>query len=286
MNNELAPGTDTGALQLQTIRWMLHATYRVSRPAAGRLCYRVLSRPPRKAPTDEEALFLAAAEQRTMVLNKMHIQVYHWPGKGPKVLLAHGWNSQSARWQIFGTQLQELGYDVYALDAPAHGQSTGRSFALPFYAEAMNELVLSIQPQAIIGHSAGGMASIYFMHRYQQTPRPERLALIATPAELTHFMDSFQRILGLKAGVMQELEREFSRRFKRSFSYFSTAAFLEQLDRPGLIIHDEQDDVAPVQGAHRMAKIWTESELMLTQGLGHSVQHERVRERLLNWLES
>ena len=118
---------------------------------------------------------------------------------------------------------------------------------------------------------------MYYLHHDEKAARPERMSLIATPAELTHFIDSFQRILRLKDGVMTALEKEFLRRFDRGFDYFSTAEFSAELDIPGLIIHDQGDAVAPVHGAHTLAENWTDSELIITSGLGHSVQSDEVR---------
>lgn len=286
MKKRVVQEADTGALQLQSIRWMLHTAYRFSQPTAGRLCYRVLARPPRKDLTPEEGLFLAKANHTIMpVGRRMKIGVYHWPGKGPRILLAHGWNSHSGRWEPIAQQLHDLGYELFALDAPAHGESKGGSFALVYYAQAMTELVNMIQPETIIGHSAGGMAAIYYMHHEQKAYRPKRLVLIATPAELSHFMDSFQRIIGLKTEIMDALEREFLRRFDRGFGYYSTAEFIESIDLPGLIIHDQDDDVAPVAGAQTLADSWAGGQLFLTKGLGHSVQDPAVNKYILNWLE-
>lgn len=286
MNDHVPSPADTGALHLHSIRWMLHTAHRFSKPAAGRWCYRVLARPPRKKFTPAESYFLAEAEQHTVHVSRMRIRLYHWTGKGPKILLAHGWNSHSGRWYRLGQQLLQQGYDIYAIDAPAHGKSVGGSFALVYYAQAMAEVVNLVQPSKIIGHSAGGMATIHYLHHEPEAARPSQVALLATPAELTHFMDSFQRILGLRKEIMQALEREFVRRFNRTFDYFSPATFVKHLDLPGLIIHDEHDDVAPVQGAHTLANAWSGSELQLTQGLGHSVEDEKVYNWLLDWLES
>ena len=286
MDNRLAQDIDTGPLQLKSIRWMLHATHSFSKMASGRLCYRVLARPPRGKRSISEQAFLDTAQHSTMRVDRMRIQVYHWPGKGPTILLAHGWNSHSGRWEYLGPQLQQLGYNVYALDAPAHGESVGGHFAVIYYAWAMKTLVNTIKPETIIGHSAGGMAAVYYLYHDAEAARPKQLGLLATPAELSHFMDSFQWILRLKKGVMNALEREFIRRFKRPFGYFSTANFSEELELPGLIIHDQQDQVAPVYGAHTLSETWSDSRLILTSGLGHSVQDETVRSHLLNWLET
>lgn len=286
MNNNMPSPTDTGALHLRSIRWMLHTAHHFSKSLAGRWCYRVLARPPRKEFTPSERQFLAAAEQSTLSISRMRIRWYHWPGNGPKVLLAHGWNSHSGRWDQLGQQLRKQGYDIYAVDAPAHGNSTGGSFALVYYAQVLAEVANLVQPDDIIGHSAGGMATIHYLHHEPNAARPARLALLATPAELTHFMDSFQRILGLRKKIMHALEREFVRRFDRAFNYFSPATFVQQINIPGLIIHDKNDDVAPVRGAHTLADSWAGSKLHLTQGLGHSLEDPQVYNWLLEWLRS
>ena len=286
MDNRLAQDIDTGPLQLKSIRWMLHAAHSISKPASGRLCYRVLARPPRGKRSISERTFLDTGQRSTMRVDRMRIKVYHWPGTGPTILLAHGWNSHSGRWEYLAPQLQQLGYNVYALDAPAHGESVGGHFAILYYARAMKALVEEIKPATIIGHSAGGMAATFYLHHDSEAWRPNQLAVLATPAELSHFMDSVQRILRLKKGVMDALEGEFIRRFNRPFAYFSTTHFIQGLELPGLIIHDQEDQVAPVHGAHTLNKVWSDSQLMLTNGLGHGVQDEAVRQRLLNWLQT
>ncbi len=286
MDNHLTQDIDAGPLQLTSIRWMLNGMHRISKAASGRLCYQVLARPPRAKLSISEQVFLDTAQHSIMRIDRMRIKVYHWPGQGPTILLAHGWNSQSGRWEYLGPQLQELGYNIYAFDAPAHGESKGGHFAVVYYAWAMKTLANAVNPEIIIGHSAGGMAATYYLHHDPVAARPNKLALLATPAELSHFMDSFQRILGLKKGVMNALEREFIRRFKRKFSYYSTTKFSQGLGMSGLIIHDEQDQVAPVEGAKILANVWPEANLRLTNGLGHSVQDEQARKYIFDWLAS
>jgi pimeloyl-ACP methyl ester carboxylesterase len=272
-------------LHLRSIRLALNTAYRLSPRMAGKWCYRVLAKPPRAELSPSEKSCLAAAEQGILPVGIMKIRTYRWPGAGPRVLLAHGWNSHTGRWQPLIKKLVKAGYDVYALDAPAHGASYGGHFAVIYYADVVAAAVAKVAPYAIVGHSAGGMASLYYLQHELEAFRPEKLALLAVPAELTEFMASFQRVIGMRPEVMEALETEFSRRFDKDFSYFSNAEYVKDLQIPGLIVHDQTDDIAPVSGATRMKENWEESELLLTNGLGHSVLGEVVEKRVLEWLE-
>jgi alpha-beta hydrolase superfamily lysophospholipase len=46
-------------------------------------------------------------------------------GKGPTILLVHGWNGHAAQLRAFVSPLVDAGYRVVAFDQPAHGQSSG-----------------------------------------------------------------------------------------------------------------------------------------------------------------
>lgn len=280
------PGSpvDAGPLHIQTIRVALNGAYRFSKRLAGQWCYRVLAKPPRKELTHSEIAFLAEAEQSILPVGIMQIRTYHWPGKGARILLAHGWNSHSGRWQVLVQRLQKAGFDVYAVDAPAHGGSYGGSFAVVYYGEVLAAMAKEISPAVIIGHSAGGMAAAYYLRHFPNVHRPEKLALLATPAELNHFMESFRRVIGIKEGVIKAMESIFLKRFGKAFDYFAISRFVREFQIPGLIIHDNTDDIAPVHGAYELAENWKGSELLITQGLGHSVQDEKVREQIMKWL--
>lgn len=285
-NNKKASSVDTGPLQLHTIRVVLNGAYRFSKQLAGKWCYRVLAKPPRKELTSDEIQFLAEANQDVLPVGVMQIRTYHWPGTGPKVVLAHGWNSHSGRWLSLVDYLKEEGYDIYALDAPAHGASFGGSFAVVYYADALAALIRKVEPYAIVGHSAGGMAAAYYLHHFPDIHRPQKLSLLATPAELTHFMDSFQKVIGMKKEVLLALEAEFLKRFNKSFAYFSNTHFVRKLRMPGLIIHDKTDDIAPVKGAYDLAENWKGSKLLVTENLGHSVDSDWVQKQLVTWLSN
>ena len=71
-------------------------------------------------PRDQELL-----QQGTALSLACGLAATAW-GKGPTVLLAHGWESRGTHWGAFVPPLVEAGFRAVAVDAPAHGDSPGR----------------------------------------------------------------------------------------------------------------------------------------------------------------
>lgn len=80
-------------------------------------------------------------------------------GQGPLVLLLHGTGASLHSWQRLAAVLQRR-HTLLSLDLPGHARSgtlpPGRR-SLPGMAQALAELLqtLDLQPQAVVGHSAG-----------------------------------------------------------------------------------------------------------------------------------
>lgn len=272
------------------IRKVLNNLVHVSPYLAGNLTYDILSRPRRWLPdTPEQRGFLALARQEKRHLDGESIQCYIWPGGDRSVLLAHGWESGTARWEPLGAVLHRAGYTIYALDAPAHGQSGGAVFTAVHYARVLAPLLESWQPDFLIGHSAGGMSLSYALTQLSLDYQPRAVVLQAVPAELADFIYTFQRTLGLSDTVIEALNATFVRRAGWPFTAFSVSEYSRSFAFPGLLIHDRQDELAPYAGALRMAASWRQADLMTTEGLGHALQSVEVvratMERLERWSE-
>lgn len=263
------------------IRKVLNTSYRISPKLAGRLCYRVLTMPPKHDAKAVEEAFIAESITNYISVGKVRAAVYHWPGKGANILLAHGWDSYSGRWYELGRRLLAAGCNVFAIDAPGHGRTQSGTFSVAHYAELLATYASICQPAMIVGHSAGGMASIFYHKAFPDAFRPKKMAVLGTPAELSDFVESFRRIIGLRPEVITALEKDFLRRWSNPFSYYSMADFAKVLDIPGLIVHDKHDDIAPCAGAYQIAANWPQAELLITEGMGHGLQTEEIWDKLV-----
>ncbi|MEO0734006.1 MAG: alpha/beta hydrolase, partial [Bacteroidota bacterium] len=182
--------------------------------------------------------------------------------------------------------LREAGFDIYALDAPAHGKSDGKKFNVFVYCEVLHAYfdAMGFAQDYWVGHSGGGMAAIYYCSCPEQPYRPRRIVSMAVPGELEDFVNKFCSIIGANERVKYGIERSMKRKLDRGFADIRFTDFVKDVDVPGLIIHDEEDDVAPFAGAERMHTNWRGSELASTRGLGHSLVGELVPAIVVEYL--
>lgn len=87
---------------------------------------------------------------------RWHVQTM---GEGPPLLLLHGTGAATHSWRALMPILAER-FAVVAVDLPGHGFTTGRPSAglsMTAMAGAVGELLrtLAVQPEIIVGHSAG-----------------------------------------------------------------------------------------------------------------------------------
>lgn len=268
------------------IRRLLNGTARLSPRQAGKMGYRLLCRPRRVPLEGIDVNFLEDAKQTKKLLAGIPTQTYYWPGKGPGVLLLHGWESHTGRWSELYDVLHQADFSLYAFDAPAHGKSGGDQFTVVEYAQVLRDYLAQFPdpPKYWVGHSGGGMAILYYLSELEHKVRPERIVSMSVPGELTDFLNKFQQVLQVKNKVVEGIEQEFKRRMQLSFRDISPRRYAKNVDIPGLIIHDVDDDLAPIEGAEDIYRNWKNSSLIITDGLGHSVNGVEVVELITDYL--
>jgi len=123
---------------------------------------------PRKGKIKSDGIpeILQEAEAIALDFEGNTIQTYTWKGGETVIFLIHGWESNSARWKKALPFLLKTGNTIIAIDAPAHGLSSGIDFNVPKYAEFINHVAQRFKPQILIGHSIGGKACLYYQSLY------------------------------------------------------------------------------------------------------------------------
>jgi len=273
-------------LMIVGLRRLLNGTARVYRRGAGKIAYHLLTTPRRLGDDPGTDVFLKEAEIFTFRHGEHDVQSYHWPGDGPSVLLLHGWESSTARWfEMFGP-LQKAGFDIYAIDAPAHGRSGGKKFNVFMYCQVLDNYFKQhdFAPDYWIGHSGGGMAAIYYACKPEFSYTPKRIISMAVPGQLENFIDKFCEMVGANDRVKYGIEHHFHRHLDHRFADIDFTEFVKKVAVPGLVIHDEEDDVAPIAGARKMQANWEGAEIVTTVGRGHSLTGKEVPEIVIGYL--
>jgi len=232
---------------------------------------------------DTELPFLDTASQGVITHNSTAIATYHWEGSNKTVLLAHGWESNSHRWETLITDLNTLDYNVIALDAPAHGKTSGKHFNAILYSECIDKVAQVYQPDIIIGHSVGGMASMFYQYQHQN-PTVEKLILLGAPSEFTGVFKRYVDMLGFNKRISQGLNDTVYKTFNKRPDYFSLAQFVKDVSTETLLIHDKEDKIIPYSDAELIIENLKKGRLITTEGFGHSLRKKEINSHIIKFI--
>ncbi|MEZ4795836.1 MAG: alpha/beta hydrolase [Flavobacteriaceae bacterium] len=270
---------------IRIVGWYINISSYVSKSYAANKALSLFGTPRRGFITDKQSDFLDTAYKEEFVYDKLPIMTYRWVGKKQTILLAHGWESNSARWKNLINYLNRKDFNIVAIDAPAHGNSGGKLFNAILYSEFINVIAKRYKPDILIGHSVGGMASVLFQHKYQ-TPNVKKIILLGAPSEFTDVLQRYTDMLGYNERTKNQIKLTIINNFGKAPEEFSTAKFLKEISSQGLIIHDSEDKVIPYEDALSINKSFKNSKLITTKGLGHSLNDDSVANYIYEFLEN
>ncbi len=237
---------------------------------AGWLAFRMFLTPPRRAMDAADAQVSAQAQKSTLRFGTEEFTLWRWDHGGPTVVLLHGWGSRASRFGNFIAPLRAAGFTVIGIDAPAHGDSRGRSADLPRFRESLAQVLRLHEPiHAVIGHSLGGGAVLTVLAETAEH-HPKKICLFGVPGDMDYILESFAMMLGLKPPAMANLRARFAAKFGRPAREISVRAAAPSVRVPVLVVHDEDDNVAPFAQGSALAAAIPGARLLATRGFGHS----------------
>ncbi|MBD0778123.1 alpha/beta hydrolase [Maribacter sp. ANRC-HE7] len=241
---------------------------------------------PRKGKVREDQQdFLEEAKSERIKTNGVELQTYQWKGNKESVLLIHGWESNVYRWRNLISYLKKEGFNIIAFDGPAQGYSTGKVLNVPLYTECTQAIVDQFKPKYVIGHSMGGMTTLYHQEKYPNDTI-EKIVTIGAPSDLEDIMDHYQRLLRFNDTVYVGLDEYLQDNYGFGIRDFSTSKFKGHLSKKGLVIHDKEDPIAPFIASEKVHAKWKNSDLYVTHGLGHSMHQDKVNLKIMDFLKS
>lgn len=221
------------------------------------------------------------------------LPVYQW-GRGPTVVLTHGWGSRAAHLAALAQAVADAGFSAVAYDGPAHTRAAiaGRArqqATFVDFARALQAVAELVGPvHALVGHSGGGTSSAFAASGFadmlvatpdvppssarggNQTIGVDRLVLVSAPDRLATIMATWSELSGAGPQVIEPLHRETLRRFEMPVEAFSVSAHARLLPEHTLLIHDSGDMRVPISEAQRIDDALGGGHLVTTRGLGHS----------------
>lgn len=266
-------------LVIGLLRFQINTIALFSLGWAGRKALDIFRTPHKGRLREQDKTFLAGAKWETLQAEGLDIQTYLWEGSGPTILLAHGWESNSGRWRTFINVFRKKGYNIVALDAPGHGATNGKRFDAVWYAMALKAVAEKHQPAFIAGHSAGGMALLYYLAQFHPA-FVKGAVVIAAPCSLRQVLTNFNKIMQLSERAMAGMEIAINDQFGLPADSFNLFDFAEKSKTKGLVLYDACDEIASFAEGQKLAAIWKKSHFEGYNGLGHSMNNKAVAEEI------
>ena len=189
-------------------------------------------------------------------------------GKGPTVLLVHGWEGSALDMRELASAFARAGYRALRLDLPAHGASTGRWTTLAHWARTIRDVTdraANGELAAIVGHSLGTAACLLAV---RDGMKANCAVLLAPPREPRSYFTELSRALGVpderRDDAMRLLEEMVG-----PIDEFDSRLVARCVNAPGLVIHDRGDRQVPYEHGQGIADAWPGAELVTIEGLGH-----------------
>lgn len=195
------------------------------------------------------------------------INVYYSGANLKKILLVHGWSGRGTQLVKFAEAFEKLGFQIVSFDAPAHGKSPGNTTLMPDFIASILEIEKQFGPfEAAVGHSLGGMS---LLNAVKEGFKIKRLTIIGSGDIVKDIIEDFVQKLQLDSKITDLLRIHFEKRSHRTMDSYSSYYAAKSVLIPVLLIHDQDDEEVPISCAHHIHQHLPDSELMITENLGH-----------------
>lgn len=213
------------------------------------------------------------AEKLSFVFEGNTIKGFRWLSPTPNariILVCHGMNSCSYRFEKYVQLLAQHHFTVLAFDAQAHGQSEGKILNAVVYADLILQIENTYGPvYGIIAHSVAGLATSFAAEQWGQTNK--KIVLIAPATETVTAIDNFFMMLHLKPSFRAVFDAMVKKQRGHLPAWYSAARAIQHTTAKTLWIHDEHDKICPYKDALAVKNMQLPHvNFITTRKLGHN----------------
>ncbi|MGI8637214.1 MAG: alpha/beta hydrolase, partial [Segetibacter sp.] len=262
----------------------------ISTASAAKSAFNLFCTPYSSRKTYEVPEAFTEAEKLSFSFQQHNIHGFNWKPKVPnghKVLICHGFDSLSYRFERYIYPLLHQGFEIYAFDAPGHGLSSGKTINALLYRDMILEVINNYGAfSGLIAHSFAGIAVTLAIEEMKKS-LPKRLVLIAPATETTRSINDFCRHLRISATLRREMEKLIVEVGGQPPSWYSVARIIQSISIPTLWLHDKKDRMTPYEDMKHLTELdLLHVEFEITEGLlGHSLyRDDMVANRIIGFL--
>lgn len=210
-----------------------------------------------------------------------------------KVLVTHGWLSRAAYMAGLINALHRQGFDVYALDFPAHGEAKGVQLPWTDAVAVLRHTINQLGPfYAVIGHSFGGSMLLNTLNlacqysEWKIDTEPERVVLLAAPTRMRTPVGRLARQLKLSAKGYMLLRQVFCERTIIDLKRLNFQHYIAHAQIPFLCVHGTDDNSIAPNESIIFCQHYPHASLSLLPGIDHIniLLDKRVEHEVCNFL--
>lgn len=188
-------------------------------------------------------------------------------GRGPNVLLVHGWEGGPSDFTTIGEELVAAGFTIWSPDLPGHGNSSGERLSIPLAARVLRTVATEAGPFALaLGHSIGGACLV---HALAEGLVVERVVLLATPTHYGNFVRVAAAQAGLKGIAVEALVEHLHHLIGEHPDWIDMRREAAARQQPALLVHSADDRTVSFTAAREVASLWRCAQWMAVDDLGH-----------------
>jgi pimeloyl-ACP methyl ester carboxylesterase len=274
------------AIGLFRLKIKFYASF--SKQEAARECFKMFCTP-ENFPLKETPLIYRQAKRAKFMVDGKKIRGHRWSHpKDDRVLILHGFSSAAYKFDKYIISMMNKGYEVVAFDAPAHGQSEGKTLNAVQYKEMIKKAIYKFGPfNKFIAHSFGCLALSLALEEIEHDENT-RVVFISAATETSSSLDYAFKALNLDdKKIRTEIDNIIYDITGNDPDWFSIKRAMPGIKAKILWIHDEDDRVTPYKDVERVReKNFPNIEFMITNGFGHQkIYHEKeVKDAITNFL--
>lgn len=271
------------SLMRKRLRWISM----FSKRSAAKHAFKIFTTPFRKSKRPLPPVF-SEAEKLTLDFQGHKVVGYRWNKGGIKKLqILHGFESSVVKFDHFIKPFLRKNYEIIAVDAPAHGRSSGKRLNLVEYIDFIRFIDHTLGPvDYYIAHSFGGLALAHYLETLPESAQ-RKAVLIAPATETTTAIALFFHFFRLPYAVRIEFDKLIEERAGVKPEHFSICRAAAGFKTPVLWVHDTEDKVTPIDDVYEVQQEGHRHiSYFITSGLGHRriYRDNKVRKAVIDFL--
>jgi pimeloyl-ACP methyl ester carboxylesterase len=258
--------------QLKIAQWGFQTLGHVFPEILAEKAYDIFSTPRWRARHSRTDDIIDGAKVVDLPFREHIVKLYEWGKKGnPIIFLAHGWESRGTALRMFVPLLIEMGFQVVAFDALAHGDSSGERNNLTTNAQTIAVIIKHYGGiYGAICHSFGCSSIVYAQQHVDNSIKIEKLVFLAVPHKTKKIIDTYHDLFKVPTSIRTKFYKKVESISGLKIDEIDVATAYPHVKVTDLLlVHDRFDETTSLDAAEKVVHNWDNARLLITEGYGH-----------------